>query len=246
MPKHLFGLILLALPAAATAATPPVKDQLLQITQAWVDAIPKGDKSVWERSLTDGAILVDEFGRINGKADSIASLRPFPPGFSGSIELRDARVQQYGDTAMLLVEEYERETVFGQSFVVRYQSLLTFVKQGGAWKIAGYEDVTIPTAPPRLDVAGLDVNDYPGTYSYAPGHSWTVRADHGVLSYTTHPGGTANVLEPIGKDVFMGSDDERNIIIFHRNAQGAVDMLIERRKFNDFHLMRESPATPAR
>jgi hypothetical protein len=243
MYKGLLGLLLVSSPVSAIqAATPPspLRDQLLQITQSLVDAIPKGDKSVWENSLADSAILVDEFGRITGKADSIASLQPFPNGFSGSIELRNARVEQYGDTAILLVEEYERETVFGQNFVVRYQSLLSFVKQSGAWKIVGYEDVTIPTAPPKLNVTGLDLSNYSGTYSYAPGREWIVSADHGTLSYVSHKGGQANVLEPIAKDVFMGSDDERNIIIFHRNPHGAVDAVIERRKFNDFRLARVS------
>jgi hypothetical protein len=231
--------------AHAVDSPPPLQAQLLHITQAWVDAIPKGDKAVWESTLSDTAILIDEFGRISHKADSVASLRPFPQGFSGSIELRSPQVEQHGDTALLSVEEYEQETVFGQHFAVRYQALLTFVKQSGTWKIAGYEDVTIPTAPPRLDVAGLNLGDYNGTYSYAKGHDWTVIADHGTLSYTTHKGGKPNVLEPIGKDVFMGSDDERNIIIFHRDARGAVDALIERRKFNDFRLARD-PSGPGR
>jgi hypothetical protein len=244
MYKSLPALLLLALPMLSTAhadsSSPPLQEQLLHITQSLVDAIPKGDKGVWESELSDTAILVDEFGRVSHKADSIASLQPFPTGFSGSIELRHPQVEQHGDTAMLLVEEYERETVFGQHFVVRYQSLLTFIKVSGTWKIAGYEDVTIPTEPPRLDVSGLDLSDYSGTYSYAKGHEWTVNANHNVLSYTTRKGGTPNVLEPIGKDVFMGSDDERNIIVFHRDVHGVVDALIERRKFNDFRLARES------
>lgn len=246
MRKGVSSLLLLALPivsmAHADAPPPPLQQQLLQITQALVDAIPKGDKQVWDSRLSDTAILVDEFGRVSHKADAIASLHPFPPGFSGSIELRHPQVEQHGDTAILQVEEYERETVFGQHFVVRYQSLLTFINVTGAWKLAGYEDVTIPTEPPRLDVSGIHSSDYIGTYRYAKAHAWTVKADHNVLSYTTHQGGTPNVLEPLGKDVFMGSDDERNIFIFHRDAHGKVDALIERRKFNDFRLARESSA----
>jgi hypothetical protein len=226
--------------ARAAEPAPTLRDQLLHTTQALLDAIPAGDKSVWNASLADNAILVDEFGRISSKAETIASLHPFPTGFSGSIALRHARVEQYGDTAVLQVEEDERETVFGQNFSVHYQSLLTFVKQSGDWKVVGYEDVTIPTAPPKLAVTNLMPGDYTGSYAYAPNHRWTVSNDHGVLSYTTRPGGQANVLQPLARDVFMGSDDERNILIFHRTAQGVVDALIERRKFNDFRLMKTS------
>jgi hypothetical protein len=227
--------------ARAAEAPKPLRDELLQITQALDDALPKGDKAVWQSALTDDAVIIDEFGRVAHKTDTVASLRPFPAGFSGSIELRDPHAQQYGDTAILQVEEYERETVFGQNFVVRYQALLTFVKQAGAWKLAGYEDVTLPTAPPKLAAAGLVLSDYTGTYRYAPGRAWMVSDNHGVLSYITKLGGTANVLEPIAKDVFMGSDDERNLLIFRRDAQGKVNALIERRKFNDLRLAREAP-----
>lgn len=228
---------------SAAPATDALRSTLLQITQRLVDAIPLGNRTPWQQSLTDDAVVIDEFGRIQHKADVVASLHPFPKGLSGSIELRDAHVQRYGDTALMQVEQYERETVFGQKLVTRYQTLLTFVRQDGAWKLAGYEDVTIPTAPPVLKVSGLVPSDYVGTYRYAPGRAWTVSDSDGALGYTTHAGGPVNVLQPIAKDVFMGSDDERNLIIFRRDSHGRVDALIERRKFNDLRLARmPSPA----
>ena len=234
-------LALAALPAHAAATTPALpalQEELLHITQALVDAIPKGDQAVWQQALTEDAVIIDEFGRIQHKQDAVASLHPFPVGFAGSIELRDAHTQQYGDAAILQVEQYERETVFGQHFVVRYQSLLSFVKQDGAWKLAGYEDVTIPTTPPKLVVSGLMPDDYIGSYRYAPDRVWTVSVRDGVLGYVTKPGRPPNILQPIAKDVFMGSDDERNLLIFRRDAHDKVDTLIERRKFNDLRLTR--------
>lgn len=245
-PMRPLGLLLIfaalnTAPAARAAEAPAsLRDDLLKITQALVDAIPTGDKAIWEKTLTDDAVIIDEFGRIAHKTDTLASMHPFPAGFAGSIELRDAHAQQYGDTAVLRVEEYERETVFGQQFVVRYQSLLTFVKQGSAWKLAGYEDVTIPTEPPKLTVTRLSLGEYSGTYRYAPGRAWTVSSKDGALSYVTKAGGPANRLEPIAKDVFMGSDDERNLLIFRRDEHGKVNALIERRKFNDLRLTRDT------
>jgi hypothetical protein len=225
--------------ARAMEAPNAVRDELLRTTQALVDAIPRGDKSVWERTLADDAVIVDEFGRVSHKADAIAAMRPFPAGFSGSIELRDAHLRQYGDTAVLQVEEYERETVFGQPFVVRYQSLHTFVRQGGAWKLAAWQESTLPTRPPDLAVSGLALADYEGTYRYAPDRAWSVRSESGALLYTTRPGGGPHALQPVAKDVFMSDDDERNLLIFRRDAHGKVDALIQRRKFNDLRLTRD-------
>jgi hypothetical protein len=38
----------------------------------------------------------------------------------------------------------------------------------------------------------------------------------------------------------MGTDDERNLLIFRRDAAGHVTGLIERRKFNDLRLRRDA------
>jgi hypothetical protein len=231
----------LALPPVHAAEAPAaLRDELVRTTQALMDALPTGDKAPWEQWVTDDAVIIDEFGRVAGKADTIASLHRFPTGVTGSMEMRDPHAWLHGDSALLSVELYERESYFGQSFVVRYRSLLTFVRQAGQWKLAGAEDVTIPTPPPRLDVPGLVPNDYVGTYRYAPGRAWTVSLDHGVLGYVTRPGGPVNTLQAVAKDVFMGTDDERNLLIFQRDEHGKVVTLIERRKFNDLKLGREN------
>lgn len=237
-----FALLLLTccVSLSAAEAPPALTRELVASTQALVDALPKGNKAPWQRLLTDDAVLIDEFGRVTHKADTIASLHPFPEGFSGSIELRDPHATQHGNTATLQVEEYEQETVFGQKLTVRYQALLTYVKEGNDWKVVGYADVTLPTEPPRLVVKNIHADDYTGTYRYAPTRAWTVVNTGGELSYTTHPGGTPNVLQPLGEDIFMGSDDERNLLIFHRDADGKVDEVIERRKFNDLRLARDA------
>jgi ketosteroid isomerase-like protein len=236
----IFGGSLHIATACAAEAPPALRNQLVAITQAWVDAIPQGDKNVWQKTLTDDVILIDEFGRIQHKKDAVDSLQKFPAGFSGSIELRDPQAELYGDTAVLQVEEYERETVFGQQLVVRYQSLLTFVKQDGAWKIAAYEDVTIPTAPPKLQVVGLKPADYIGTYRYAPDRAWIVSVKDGVVGYVTKAGRPLHALDPVAPDVFMGTDDERNLLIFRRDGHGKVMAIIERRKFNDLTLKRDA------
>lgn len=234
-----FPLLTCCFSVGAADAPTTLVSQLVASTQALVDAIPKGDQATWQRLLADDAVLVDEFGRITHKADTIASLHPFPEGFSGSVELRDPHVIQQGNTALLQVEEYEQETVFGQKLTVRYQALLTYVKEAGDWKVVGYADVTLPTEPPRLAVKNVRNDDYTGTYRYAPTRAWTVVNKGGELSYSTHAGGAPNVLQPLGGDIFMGSDDERNLLIFRRGADGKVNEVIERRKFNDLTLVRD-------
>lgn len=221
-------------------ASPAIRKTITVLSQQLMDALPVGAKPVWQHIVDDDALVIDEFGRRQTKADIVASLHPFPTGFSGSIEIRNAQVNLYDDTAVIVCEEYERETVFGQKFAVRYIGTNTFVRRQGQWKLLAMATVTLPTTPPKLQVAGLPMRDYPGVYRYGPGHAWTVALDADVLSYTTKPTGPAIALEPIAKDVFMEGNDEKNLLIFRRDASGQVVAMIERRKFNDLELVRES------
>ena len=222
-----------------------VQGKLVALTQELMDALIPGNAAAWQRILADDAIIVDEFGRTQDKKDAVASVHPFPKGFSGSIEIRDTTVRVHGDSAVLKGEMLEKEGVFDQNLVVRYIFANTFVRQGGEWKLVAAINVTLPTEPPKLAVAGIVPGDYAGTFSYGPGRAWSVAAENGQLYYTTKAGGPRTSLDAIGKDVFMSGGDERNLVIFRRDEAGRVVELIERRKFNDLHLKRDESARKA-
>ncbi len=228
--------------ASADEASDATRQQVLAITQQLMDALPLGKTDAWQRFVADDAMITDEFGRRQTKAEAIAGMHPFPAGVSGSIELRDARVHAYGDTAVLDVEEYETENFFGQKFVVRYEAMNTFVCRDGEWKVVAMQDVTRPTPPPALDVNTVRLADYPARYVYAPDRVWDFSEENGKLVWRTRPGQPAHALDAMAKDVFMGGDDEKNIFIFRRDENGNVVALIERRKFNDLLLRRDTRA----
>jgi hypothetical protein len=230
--------------ATAADADARVRDELVRLTQSLMDAIPAGKADVWRRTLADDALVIDEFGRRQDKQAIVDGIHPFPQGLSGSIEIREPTLRLHGDTAVLGGEMFEREDVFGQSLVVRYIFSNTFVRRDGAWKLLAAIDVTLPTAPPALAVDGLVPRDYVGRYGYGPRRAYEVALDDGRLYFTTRAGGTRTPLEAVAKDVFMDGGDERNLIVFRRDAAGVVSELIERRKFNDLRMKRESPPTP--
>jgi hypothetical protein len=224
--------------ANASTDTEAIKTRLIALTQELMDAIPTGKADAWQRILSEDALIIDEFGRRQDKKQIVADIHPFPQGFSGSIEIRDPRVTVHGDSAVLQGELHERESVFEQKFVVRYLFSHTFVRENGDWKLIASSDVTLPTTPPLLDVAGLVLADYPGVYSYGPGRAFTLAVSDGKLGYTTRAGGKSVVLIAVAKDVFMDDGDEKSLLIFRRDAAGKIRELIERRKFNDLHMRR--------
>jgi hypothetical protein len=235
------GVLLLASAVAcADDARPALVEEIVGTTQQLMDALGDGKPEVWQRVLADDVLITDEFGRRQDKAEAVKGIHPLPSGMSGSIELRDAHVRAYGDTAVIDCEAYERETVFGQKLVVRYLFTSTYVRRAGAWRLVAMQDVTLPTPPPALAVSELALGDYPGTYRYGPERAFFIARSGDHLEQRTRADGAAHALDAIAKDVFMGGDDEKNLLIFRRDAAGKVIELIERRKFNDLHLRRET------
>ena len=225
--------------ARADQASAATQKEIVAITQQLMDALVPGKAEVWQRLLADDAMVTDEFGRRQTKKEAVDGIKPLPAGFSGRIEIRDPHVHVYGDTAVLEAEEYETETVFDQHLVVRYLAMNTYVRRDGAWKVAAMMDVTLPTPPPALAVRELRLEDYAGTYRYGPHRAWVFALENGTLVYRTKPGHAPVSVDAMAKDVFMGGDDEKNILVFRRDDAGRIVELIERRKFNDLHLKRE-------
>ena len=232
-----------AAPAArAEEASAAVRTRIVALTAELMDALVPGKSEVWERILDPEAVVIDEFGRRQDKREAVASVRPLPKGFSGSIELRQAHVRQHGDVAVIDCEAYEQETVFGQQLVVRYIFLATYLRRGDDWKLVAMENVTLPTDPPALTVRGLRLDDYPGVYRYGPGRAFTIRSDGKRLTLVTRQGAKEVPLSPVARDVFMDGTDEKNLLIFQRDDAGRVTLLVERRKYNDLRMVREGAA----
>lgn len=235
------GVLLFCSPLSfADEAPPALAREIAGMTQELMDALVPGKAEVWQRLLADDVLVTDEFGRRQTKKEAVDSVHAFPAGISGSIEIRDPHVRVYGDTAVIDCEQYETETFFGQKFVVRYLATATFVRRAGKWQIVAMQDLTLPTPPPALNVRDLRLTDYPGTYRYTPERAFTIELAEGKLMLRTRSGAAPHALDPIAKDVFMGGDDERNLLIFRRDATGKITGLIERRKFNDLQMTRDA------
>src|ERR1051326_3996536 len=86
--------VIAAAPVFADEPAPAVRDTILALTRGLFDALTDGKADVWERVLADDAVVIDEFGRRQTKAEIVTDIRPLPSGFSGSIEIRQPQVRQ--------------------------------------------------------------------------------------------------------------------------------------------------------
>ena len=147
--------IAIAFSASAAAQEPLASTHgvILTLSRQLFEALTDGHSKVWAHTLADDAVVTDESGRRETKAEIVRNIRPLPQGISRSIEIRDPKVRQQGDTAVLDCENYEQETAHGQKRVVRYKSTLTFVKQGRDWRLTSLHTTPVPSAPPPGDWA---------------------------------------------------------------------------------------------
>ncbi len=228
----------LTIPAHATPAPASTLQDLLT-TQSLIDSIADNKPHVWKSTLADDVSIIDEFGWCMSRpmrSRASGDFRRASPATSSC----STPARTYGETAVLVCDADEYERVFDQHLHVLYRSTDTFVRHAGAWKLVAMQDVTVPTTPPPLVVAGLHLDDYPGVYRYGADRAYTVASDGKSLSYTTRAGRLATAMLPIARDLFMDDGDEKNLLIFHRDMKGAIDYAIERRKFNDLVLRRDS------
>ena len=135
-PLTALGLLCLAAAAIQAQEAPPVPEtlrkQLLEIEQAWDDAIVAKDLSVLQRIMAPGFTFIDADGSITERQallDGIAS----PKLAIDPFLTRDVQVRVYGATAVLTGWFEQTGTYEGKRFRVRQRYTDVYVRQDTSW-----------------------------------------------------------------------------------------------------------------
>ena len=183
------------------------------------------------KNLARDAIYFDENGKSMDKAAMLASIKPLPNGYTGEIKVTHVISRIFTEIAILSYDLNETEVVFGQKLHARYHGTDSWLFRDGVWQIVAgqmfrfYED----PAPVSLPVAKL--SDYCGDYELAPGMRRAVICDGDRLLLKNKSGRT-DQLSAECPDLFFRPGVEGRIL-FHRNQNGTVDSLIDRRNNED-------------
>lgn len=218
---------------AALAADPPqiTEAELVHRTQQLYDAVMPGDQTPWKLYYADDALYFDEKGRSMDKAALLADVQPMPRGYSGAIKVRQPKVVFAPGVAILSYDNDETETVFGQELHARYHTTDTWLYRNGVWQIAASQTLRFYEDPATGTVDPAHLDDFIGTYQLAPGVIMTVSRQGNDL-FSTRGSAAPVKLLPESPDLFFrpGIEGRR---LFHRDAAGKVDLLIDRRNNED-------------
>lgn len=205
--------------------------ELVHRTQAMYDAVAPGDKAPWEKYLAPDAIIHDEKGGSYNKTTLLATITPMPTGYSGAIQVTHPETIFAPGVAIFSYDTDEVETVFGNRMTARYHQTDTWLYRNHLWQIAASQVMRYYEDPAVGSLGNIPLTDYTGAYEMAPGQRIVITTHNGKLFAQRGTGKEAELL-PESPDLFFrpGVEGRR---LFHRNAQGKVDLLIDRRNNED-------------
>jgi hypothetical protein len=225
---------------AAKAADPATitETELVRRTQQMFDDVAPGESARWKLYVADDAMIFDEKGRTMDKRALLDDLQPMPQGFSGSIKLVNPKSRFAPGVAVLSYDNEEVEKVFGHVLHARYHTTDTWLYRKHLWQIVASQTLRYYEDPAAGQVPAALLNDYVGTYQLAPGTVLTVTRQGDEL-YAQRGTGKPYKLLPETADLFFRAGVEGRKL-FHRDAAGHVDMIIDRRNNEDLIWQRVS------
>jgi hypothetical protein len=205
--------------------------ELVRRTQALYDAVAPGNKVPWQQYLADDAMIHDEKGGSYSKPTLLATVDPMPPGYSGSIKVTNPQTIFAPGVAIFSYDTEEVETVFGNRMTARYHQTDTWLYRKNLWQIAASQVMRYYEDPAPATINPVVFSDYIGTYELAPGNQMIVTAVDGKLFAKRGAGNPVQLL-PESPDMFFRAGVEGRRL-FHRDGDGKVDSLIDRRNNED-------------
>jgi len=137
----------LLLTAAVCLAQPPSKNDILALDKKWSDAIQKKDAATLDKLLTDNLVYAHASGVVDTKKTYIAKIKEGKQVYK-SFEQRSPSVAVYGnDTAISFSWVHVTGTTPQGPFDDKIMMLHTWVKQGGAWKLAAHQTTRVDKLP---------------------------------------------------------------------------------------------------
>lgn len=212
----------------STQPASQTEQELKNISQQLLDAIAVGGKAVWNRYLAETCLIRDENGGLSTKAELLKQLTPLPEGYVGKIEITEARVQDYGQVAILTHIDREELKLFGQTLITRFTSTDTYLRQNGKWQMIASQISVLPSELTPQPVPIEKMKAVTGQYELTPGIVYDVTLEEGKLfgQRTDRP---KEELFPENETTYFRKGNPRGLKIFVKNENGQVIKLIDRR-----------------
>ena len=216
-----------------------------ETTQALVDAYATGDKTLWTRVLDEPCTITNEDGEVMDRTKFLESLRPLPPGFSGTIKVRDLTLRQIGTAAVVHYFLDERESIFAQELKTTYVETDVYRHDEDSWKMVALQVTVVPR---DLEPISVDSTRWPaltGEYRLDDKATSVYRVfmREGAL-YGGRDAKSATLLIPLAPLTFF-QKGSIHLMIFVPDKSGAITEVRELHKYNEVRMKRVHDTRPA-
>lgn len=130
---------------AQSKERPPAgtEQAVMSIERELLKAVLKGDASASERYLADTYVFTGPDGTVENKSQAIADLK------SGDLKLQsasfdDAKVQVYGNTAVVTYSSNDKGTYKGKDISGKTRWTDVFVNHNGRWQLVATHGTMLP------------------------------------------------------------------------------------------------------
>jgi Domain of unknown function (DUF4440) len=217
---------------ATVSPAQSLDDQLRATTQALLDAIAPGDRSVWDAQLDPSFIHLDEAGAVRTRSEFLDQLTPLPPGLVGRIQIDTWRLAIHGDVAVAVYELQEHLDYHGQVLRSRFRTMDTWQQAQGRWRLISEHTAAVLKDPPAITLSQKQLCEYAGTYSLTADLRTIVTCTADGLE-STRSGQKPVIYRAELLDVFFVAGQPRTRRIFLRDGNGQVQAFVDRREGED-------------
>ncbi|MBB6108635.1 protein of unknown function [Mucilaginibacter lappiensis] len=206
--------------------------EILTITQALLDAIVTGDKTVWAKYMADDGFITEEDGVVRTKTAQLSFMKPTDKPFKRKIILTTPTLRRFENTMVLFIVPKEQVAVNGQLINTAYNETDVFVKNHGHWQLLSSHVAEILSVPNAIIQEPSILATYTGTYQLTDGISYLISMQNGKLM-EQRTGRAPQELLGESPDVFFTKAQLPHRKIFIKDQTGKVISMIDRRAGND-------------
>ena len=195
-------------------------------------AFGNSDRGAYGAFLDQAAVFAGPGDVVTG-AQQIAGVHP-TVGYKRVIEDESPKVTSFGQTAVAVYRQTQKEIYGDQSLTKRLTAVDTFIKKDGSWVLIAHAQM-----PELLRRQSVKVNpaifaQYAGQYEWGPGYVDTISVTGGKLMAQLTDDDKPYELQPLSETTFfVDGDDDEGLIIFEKGTSGSVSRYVYRTKGQD-------------
>jgi hypothetical protein len=187
-------------------------------TQAFSDAGQRGDGAAMAKMLDPDVIFFNESGEKATRADMAGATPPATGAAIRQITTTDWGCKVYGEVAVTsFIDVLEQ----GKPGEMKFRSVETWRKAGGAWKMIGSETLTLQQDPDPVVLDGKAMDEYAGVYEAGASMKFTFahKGDDLVASLN---GAAETAQRAQARDIFFTPGHGATPKVFQRGNDGKI------------------------